>query len=98
MFRAKYMTLAEWAAFQDRYEKLFVEILKGDPQSALFLEHVDGFAEKQLVLIPAVRTDLIEALAPGDWFDCVDYNDRRWSLLVGNSDARETFGLKGANG
>lgn len=94
MFRQKVMSLADWMRFQDAYSEIFVSVYKGDKRTALFIES-HTLHEPFTLLIPAFESDLIESLSPGGWEDCVDPANRTWTLLVGNADARNEFGLRG---
>lgn len=92
LFRTKTMSLGEWALFQDRFEEVFTTVFVGDKRLALFIE--DGHSsERDTLLIPSYKSDIIEALAPGGWQDCKDATNRHWTLLVGNASAHDDHGL-----
>lgn len=91
MLRAKMMHPHEWLLFQNEFAT-FVSALK-DPEYAMFRE-AGSLVEPSTILIAAPDTAALEALSPGDWFDCTDASEREWQLLFGGSNAHEQYGLE----
>jgi hypothetical protein len=90
MLRAKKMQAHEWLLFQNEFAA-FAFATK-DPAYTMFRES-GSLVEPSTILIAASDTTALEALSPGDWFDCTDARQRTWQLLVGSSNAHEHYGV-----
>jgi hypothetical protein len=87
------MELADWSRFQAQYTDVWTKVFSGDRRTALFIEAASG-AGAAVVLIPAFKAEVFEALSPGGWQDCNDARERKWSLLTGDARAWEDNGLE----
>ncbi|MFN9499629.1 MAG: hypothetical protein ACK554_04785 [Erythrobacteraceae bacterium] len=85
------MKLEEWVRLQEVFGALFGA--SPDARMGLFIENNQA-REGDVILIPAHRADVIEALSPGGWQDCPDARERRWGLLVGLASAHGDHGLQ----
>lgn len=93
MFRCKEMALADWPRFQEQYTDIWTNVFAGDRRTALFIDAASG-AGPAVVLIPAFKAEVFEALSPGGWQDCDYALERKWSLLAGDARAWEDSGLE----
>lgn len=89
-WRAKDMTLGEFAQFRDYFEK-FYEGASLDKRLALFVGHAGHL---KTALIPDHRAAMVELLSPGGWRDHPSAADDEWLLSVGNDSAFEEMGLR----
>lgn len=91
-WRCKSMTFEEWAAFQDRFEELFMVL--GGPRAMMLLKRADpADPDRKILLVNDHERDLVEALSPGAWDDCPDAPQHEWQLLVAHHGAPEELGI-----
>ena len=92
MYRSKFLTDQDWSNVQQSFYMISMLVLNSKGRMAVFVE-TDGVGRPNSILIPMFKSECIEAIIPEGWEECMDANDRKWTLLVGNSQSFSRFGV-----
>lgn len=92
MYRLKELDDPEWSQLNAKILSLFKIVLNSKGRIAVFLGSQQVGCSRT-ILIPAYKSELLEALTPGGWKNCYDVKHRRWTLFAGTSTAFADFGV-----